>query len=82
MRNLFRFPGPNSIYKIPGTLPAGFWSGLWHGLISPITLIISIFYPKVRMYETNNNIFLYDLGFLFGVLYTLRIIIGLTNNFV
>ena len=47
--------------------PAGFWTGIWHGAISGITLIIHIFNHGVRIYETNNTGGWYDFGFLFGV---------------
>ena len=47
---------------------AGFWSGLWHGAISLITLVISFFSDTVRIYELNNSGGWYDLGFLLGVL--------------
>ncbi|MDH5720036.1 MAG: hypothetical protein OEZ13_05360 [Spirochaetia bacterium] len=46
---------------------AGFWVGLWHGMISAFTLIIGIFYDSVRIYEVNNTGGWYDFGFLFGV---------------
>lgn len=46
---------------------AGFWSGLWHGLISLITFIISIFNKNVEIYEANNVGVWYDLGFILGV---------------
>jgi lysophospholipid acyltransferase (LPLAT)-like uncharacterized protein len=45
---------------------AGFLRGFWHGLISVITLIISVFNDKVAIYEVHNNGFLYNLGFLLG----------------
>ena len=48
--------------------PAGFWAGLWHGVISLITLIISLFEDNVHMYEMNNTGWWYDAGFLLGVL--------------
>ena len=47
---------------------AGFWSGLWHGAIALITLIISFFSDTVRIYELNNNGGWYDFGFMLGVL--------------
>ena len=34
---------------------AGFWAGLWHGLICIVTLIISLFTDSVRMYEVSNT---------------------------
>jgi hypothetical protein len=51
--------------------PAGFWAGLWHGLIMIITFIISLFTDNVRMYEPNNVGALYDLGFLLGAIISL-----------
>jgi len=47
--------------------PAGFWYGLWHGMISFITLIIHIFNPDVAVYEVHNTGGWYDFGFLLGV---------------
>ncbi len=46
---------------------AGFWYGLWHGVISFISLIIHIFSDSVLVYETNNTGGWYDFGFLIGV---------------
>jgi hypothetical protein len=46
--------------------PAGFWAGLWHGLICVITFIISLFSDNVHMYEVNNSGNWYNLGFLIG----------------
>ncbi len=46
--------------------PAGFWLGLWHGMISWITLIVGIFDSGVQIYERNNTGGWYDFGFLFG----------------
>jgi hypothetical protein len=48
--------------------PAGFWYGLWHGVISVITLIIHIFNENVAVYEINNSGGWYDFGFLLGVI--------------
>ena len=60
--------GPNELVRTPdakGSV-AGFWRGLWNGFISPVTFIISLFNPQVRMYDVHNNGNLYDLGFLLG----------------
>ena len=60
--------GPNELEKKPnkeGKI-AGFFMGLWHGLIAPITFIISIFTKKVRFYEVYNNGFWYNFGFVLG----------------
>lgn len=45
---------------------AGFWAGLWHGLICIITFIISLFTDSVHMYEVNNTDGWYNFGFLIG----------------
>ena len=45
----------------------GFWYGLWHGIISPITFVISLFSDKVVVFETHNNGCWYTFGFLLGV---------------
>ncbi len=47
---------------------AGFWRGLWHGLISPVTLIISFFSDSVHFYEIHNNGNWYNFGFVLGLL--------------
>jgi hypothetical protein len=46
---------------------AGFWLGLWHGIISPVTFVISLFTRSVEMYEVHNNGGWYNFGFLLGV---------------
>ena len=47
--------------------PAGFWMGLWHGLIGCVTLIVGIFSDSVEVYERHNTGGWYDFGFLIGV---------------
>jgi len=47
---------------------AGFWFGLWHGVIAVIALIIHLFNDSVHVYEINNTGGWYDLGFLLGVI--------------
>ena len=44
----------------------GFLLGLWHGLCSPITFIISLF-SDIRMYAFPNSGRFYDFGFLLGI---------------
>jgi hypothetical protein len=61
-------PGRNSAERTPdrhGQI-AGFWLGLWQGLISPITFVISLFKPGVRLYEVHNNGNWYNFGFVLG----------------
>jgi hypothetical protein len=58
--------GPNTVAAAgPGT--AGFWLGLWHGLISPITFLVSLFTPGVNLYEIHNSGHWYDFGFMIGI---------------
>lgn len=45
---------------------AGFWMGLWHGIIAPITFVISLFTDNVNIYEVHNNGNWYDFGFVIG----------------
>lgn len=61
-------PGPNSVEKTAGPEGkiAGFWLGLWHGLISPITFIISLFTKNVDIYEVHNSGSWYNFGFVLG----------------
>jgi hypothetical protein len=63
-------PGPNGLVNSPneeGNV-AGFWQGLWHGIIAPLTFIISLFSPNVHMYEVHNSGNWYNLGFLLGLI--------------
>jgi hypothetical protein len=66
MTNVLAIGGPGSKYQVAGATPAGFWAGLWHGVISPITFIVSLFNPRVRIYETNNRGRWYEFGFVLG----------------
>jgi len=61
-------PGPNDAEKTPSAegRVAGFWRGLWHGFISPVTFVISIFTKNVRLYEVHNNGGWYNFGFVIG----------------
>jgi hypothetical protein len=67
MANSLSVAGSNSKYKEPGANPAGFLIGLWHGIIAPITFIVSLFEPCVSIYETNNNGRWYEFGFMLGI---------------
>lgn len=45
----------------------GFWQGLWHGVISPVTFVISLFNEQVGVYAVPNRGNWYDAGFMIGV---------------
>lgn len=61
-------PGPNKLAKTANREGevAGFWLGLWHGLIAPITFIVSLFSGKVSLYEVHNSGGWYNFGFVLG----------------
>lgn len=61
-------PGPNPLADTPsaGGEVAGFWLGVWHGLICPITFVISLFDGRVSVYEVYNSGGWYNFGFLLG----------------
>ena len=60
--------GPNSAKHTPNEdgEVAGFWKGLWHGIIAPIAFIISLLTDKVDFYEVHNNGGWYNFGFVLG----------------
>jgi hypothetical protein len=49
---------------------AGFWAGIWHGLIIIITFIVSLFNKRVGIYEVNNTGWHYNLGFIIGLCFS------------
>ncbi len=51
--------------------PPGFWLGLWHGIILPVTFVISLFTDGVTVYEVANDGNWYDFGFFLGVMIAL-----------
>ena len=62
-------PGPNPDVGTPTAdgSPAGFWLGLWQGIIVPVTFVISLFTDTVNIYEVHNNGNWYDFGFVLGL---------------
>jgi hypothetical protein len=70
-------PGVNMELSMPGSNPlvnttdqngrvAGILLGIWHGLISPVTMVLSFVNPEIQMYEVYNDGNEYNLGFLLG----------------
>jgi hypothetical protein len=47
--------------------PAGFWTGIWHGLIAPIAFVVGLFSDSVEIYERTNTGAWYDFGYLIGM---------------
>jgi hypothetical protein len=62
-------PGPNPLLNQVDSHNhvAGILLGIWHGIISPITLVVSFVNPNIQMYEVHNDGSPYNFGFLFGV---------------
>lgn len=48
--------------------PAGFFWGIWHGWIAPISLIMSFFDKNIRIYEIINTGWWYDFGFYIAII--------------
>lgn len=48
--------------------PAGFFWGIWHGWIAPVSLVLGLFKKGVRVYETVNNGWWYDFGFYIAII--------------
>ncbi|AZS18325.1 hypothetical protein EI981_15890 [Paenibacillus lutimineralis] len=47
---------------------AGFFWGIWHGWVAPISLVIGLFNHDIRIYEINNSGWWYDLGYYLAVI--------------
>jgi hypothetical protein len=45
----------------------GFWLGLWHGFIAPVSFVVSLFSDHVRIYACPNAGRWYDFGFMLGI---------------
>ena len=45
----------------------GFWGGLWHGIIAPISFVIGLFNDNVSVWAANNNGGWYTFGFILGI---------------
>jgi hypothetical protein len=73
-------PGPNPLMNQPDALGriARAGAGLWHGIIAPVTLVLSFFNDNIHMYEVHNAGSEYDLGFLLG----LSVVIALLGFFI
>jgi hypothetical protein len=48
--------------------PAEFFSGIWHGWISPIALVIGFFSPDIRIYEAYNTGWWYEFGYYMAII--------------
>lgn len=48
--------------------PAGFFWGIWHGWIAPISLILGLFDKNIKIYESMNTGWWYEFGFYIAVI--------------
>lgn len=48
--------------------PAGFFMGIWHGWIAPISLVARLFEPTIRIYEVHNSGWWYDFGYYMAII--------------
>ena len=54
--------------KYTSTDPAGFFSGIWHGWVAPISLVLGLFNKDIRVYEIINTGWWYDFGFYIAII--------------
>lgn len=48
--------------------PAGFWTGIWHGWVAPVSLVGGLFNKAIRIYEPQNKGWWYDAGFYIAII--------------
>ena len=46
---------------------AGFWLGLWHGVIAPFMFILTLFVDSIGIYEIHNSGGGYNFGYIIGL---------------
>ena len=59
------FPGTGSHTQ---TNTAGLFSGIWHGWIAPISLVMGLFDKNIHIYEVMNSGWWYDFGFYIAII--------------
>jgi len=70
-------PGPNPMVNQPdgqGRVARAV-AGLWHGLIVPVTLVLSFFDSNVEIYEVHNAGTEYNFGFFLGEAFMFALIV-------
>ncbi len=73
---LLSLPGPNPMVNQPdgqGRVARAV-AGLWHGLIVPVTLVLSFFDSNVEIYEVHNAGSEYNFGFFLGEAFMFAVI--------
>jgi len=61
--------GPNPLQDaaVPISEVSGFWGGIWHGLILPVSFLGSLLTDYITIYAVQNTGGWYDFGFMIGV---------------
>jgi hypothetical protein len=61
-------PGPNPLVNQPDAQGRVAYAvaGLWHGVIAPVTLVLSFFNSDIQIYEVHNAGSEYNFGFFLG----------------
>jgi hypothetical protein len=75
-------PGPNPMINtadVSGRV-AGILLGIWHGVISPVTLVLSFANQSGQIYEVHNDGSQYNLGFLLGVAIVFLVLGGVVGS--
>lgn len=54
-------------HRVASADAAGFFTGIWHGWIAPVSLVLSLF-GDYQIYEANNTGFFYNLGFYMAII--------------
>jgi hypothetical protein len=47
----------------------GFWPGVWHGFIFPVSFLVSLFTDDIAVYAVPNNGTWYDFGYFVGIVF-------------
>lgn len=58
-------PGSEAIQE---KKPVGFFMGVWHGWIAPVSLVVGLFNPPIKIYEPDNTGWWYDFGFYIAII--------------
>ena len=75
-------PGPNPMVNTADAhgRVGGILLGIWHGVISPVTLVLSFANQGGQIYEVHNDGSQYNLGFLLGVAIVFLVLGGFVGS--
>lgn len=65
---------------LPNETLYGFWDGVWHGMISQFSFIVSLFDNSVAIYAVNNNGGWYNFGYVGGLGVMVKIIASIIKG--